>query len=103
MADLKGRSKDMKDKVVGKGKEAYGKATDDKSKETEGKAQSLGSDIKEMNQANKNPNRICFIDMVRIFCLKVILFFKLLFFEILYFLVQRLHRSFLLLRPHGSR
>ena len=43
MADLKGRSKDMKDKVVGKGKEAYGKATDDKSKETEGKAQSLGS------------------------------------------------------------
>lgn len=47
MADLKGRSKDMKDKVVGKGKEAYGKATDDKSKETEGKAQSLGSDIKE--------------------------------------------------------
>lgn len=46
MADLKGRSKDMKDKVVGKGK-AYGKATDDKSKETEGKAQSLGSDIKE--------------------------------------------------------
>ena len=40
MADLKGRSKDMKDKVVGEGKEAYGKATDDKSKETEGKAQS---------------------------------------------------------------
>ena len=24
MADLKGRSKDMKDKVVGEGKEAYG-------------------------------------------------------------------------------
>ena len=47
MADLKGRSKDMKDKVVGEGKEAYGKATDDKSKETEGKAQSLGADIKE--------------------------------------------------------
>ena len=47
MADLKGRSKDMKDKVVGEGKEAYGKATDDKSKETEGKAQSLGVDIKE--------------------------------------------------------
>ena len=46
MADLKGRSKDMKDKVVGEGKEAYGKATDDKSKETEGKAQSLGADIK---------------------------------------------------------
>mgnify|MGYP000239727982 CR=1 FL=1 len=44
MADLKGRSKDMKDKVVGEGKEAYGKATDDKSKETEGKAQSLGAD-----------------------------------------------------------
>ena len=42
MADLKGRSKDMKDKVVGEGK-----ATDDKSKETEGKAQSLGADIKE--------------------------------------------------------
>ncbi|HGF7832517.1 TPA: CsbD family protein [Enterococcus faecium] len=47
MADLKGRSKDMKDKVVGEGKEAYGKATDDKSKETEGKAQSLGAEIKE--------------------------------------------------------
>lgn len=47
MADLKGRSKDMKDKVVGEGKEAYGKATDDKSKETEGKAQSLVADIKE--------------------------------------------------------
>ena len=47
MADLKGRSKDMKDKVVGEGKEAYGKATDDKRKETEGKAQSLGADIKE--------------------------------------------------------
>ena len=47
MADLKGSSKDMKEKVVGKGKEAYGKATDDKSNETEGKAQSLGSDIKE--------------------------------------------------------
>ena len=47
MADLKGRSEDAKDKVVGKGKEAYGKATDDKSKEAEGKAQSLGADIKE--------------------------------------------------------
>ena len=47
MADLKGRSKDMKDKVVGKGKEAYGKATDDKSQETEGKAQSLGPDLKQ--------------------------------------------------------
>ncbi|WP_165005596.1 MULTISPECIES: CsbD family protein [unclassified Enterococcus] len=47
MADLKGRSEDMKDKVVGEGKKAYGKATDDKSKETEGKAQSLGADVKE--------------------------------------------------------
>lgn len=41
MADLKGRSEDAKDKVVGKGKEAYGKATDDKSKEAEGKAQPI--------------------------------------------------------------
>ena len=38
-----------------------------------------------MNQANKNPNRICFIDMVRIFCLKVILFFKLLFLKFFIF------------------
>ena len=37
MADLKGRTEDTKDKVVGEGKEAYGKATNDKSKETEGK------------------------------------------------------------------
>ena len=47
MADLKGRPEDLKDKVVGEGKEAYGKATGDKSKEVEGKAQSLGADIKE--------------------------------------------------------
>lgn len=46
MADLKGRTEDTKDKVVGEGKEAYGKATNDKSKETEGKAQSLSADIK---------------------------------------------------------
>ena len=32
MADLKGRTEDTKDKVVGEGKEAYGKATNDKSK-----------------------------------------------------------------------
>ena len=46
MADLEGRSKDLKDKVAGEGKEAYGKATGDRSKETEGKAQSVGADIK---------------------------------------------------------
>lgn len=37
MVDLKGCFKDMKDKVVGKGKEVYGKVIDDKSKEIEGK------------------------------------------------------------------
>ena len=46
MEDLEGRSKDLKDKVACEGKESYGKATGDRSKETEGKAQSVGADIK---------------------------------------------------------
>ena len=47
MADLKRRSEAAEAKEVSKAKEAYVKATDDKSKEAEGKAQSLGADIKE--------------------------------------------------------
>ena len=46
MADLNNRVDDVKDKVEGKSKEAVGKVTDDKSKETEGKLQSDFADVK---------------------------------------------------------
>ncbi|MGM0123439.1 hypothetical protein IGI37_000805 [Enterococcus sp. AZ194] len=50
MADLEKQANDLKDKVVGEAKETYGKLADDKSKELEGKAQSLGADLKEKAQ-----------------------------------------------------
>jgi len=47
MAELKSKIKNTKDKVVGKAKEAFGKATGSEEMELKGKIQSKKADVKE--------------------------------------------------------
>ena len=47
MAELKSKIKNTKDKVVGKAKEAFGKATGNEETELKGKIQSKKADVKE--------------------------------------------------------
>jgi len=47
MAELKNKIKNTKDKVVGKAKEAFGKATGSEEMELKGKIQSKKADVKE--------------------------------------------------------
>ena len=47
MEDFKNKAENLKDKVVGESKEAYGKLTNDKSTEVEGKVQSGVADVKD--------------------------------------------------------
>ena len=47
MADLRNKFENTKDKVVGKTKEAVGKATGSKETEIKGKLQSIKADLKE--------------------------------------------------------
>lgn len=47
MADLKSKLENTKDKVVGKSKEAFGKATGNEETELKGKVQSSKADVKE--------------------------------------------------------
>lgn len=55
MEDWKKKAENLKDKVVGEAKETYGKLTDDKATEVEGKVQSGVADVKE-NVANVKDN-----------------------------------------------
>ncbi|MBK5244406.1 MAG: CsbD family protein [Eubacteriaceae bacterium] len=47
MAELKSKIKNTKDKVAGKAKEAFGKATGNEETELKGKIQSKKADVKE--------------------------------------------------------
>lgn len=54
MTDSKGKIKNAKDKIVGKAKEAAGRATNDEELELEGKIQSSKSDLAEKAGEIKN-------------------------------------------------
>jgi len=47
MSDLKNKFENAKDQVIGKGKEAFGRATGSEETELEGKVQSKKGDLKE--------------------------------------------------------
>ena len=51
---LDDKMKNMKDDVVGKGKEATGKATDDEKLEAEGKSDQAGANLKQAGEKIKD-------------------------------------------------